>query len=144
MANINGTVGDDLLLGTGGPDVISAGDGNDVINGRGGSDQIDAGDGNDTVFGGRGDDVILLGTNDSRDLAVAGAGDDTYDFTGSVPASGFAYFDMDYGALSGPIEVNLGVGSGTVQKTGLGLDSLINITTNRCFASDLDITPSKS
>lgn len=45
MAEINGTSGDDTLIGTNEADVITGGGGNDVI---------DAGDGNDTIFGDQG------------------------------------------------------------------------------------------
>ena len=68
------TAGDDVILGTDGPDVINAGDGNDLICAGGGDDIINAGNGADIVFGGDGDDQIQLGQG--RDSANAGSGDD--------------------------------------------------------------------
>ena len=68
------TDGDDVILGTEGPDVINAGDGNDTICGEGGADTINAGVGRDTVFGGSGADVINAGGG--RDTVYAQGGDD--------------------------------------------------------------------
>ena len=59
------TDGDDVILGTDGPDSIDAGAGND---------SICSGNGADIVFGGAGDDIIQLGQG--RDTAHAGEGDD--------------------------------------------------------------------
>ena len=68
------TPGDDVILGTSGPDVINAGAGNDTICGGGGDDIINAGNGADHVFAGDGDDVVTAGQG--RDFIDAGAGDD--------------------------------------------------------------------
>jgi Ca2+-binding RTX toxin-like protein len=80
---IEGTDGDDNLLGSDCEDDIFGKNGNDQIDGRGGSDTISGGvgndhiiggDGNDVIFGGDGDDVILGGVGD--DLVSGGAGND--------------------------------------------------------------------
>lgn len=80
---IQGTDGDDNLLGGAcaedidggdGDDNIDAGGGNDVVQGGRGHDHIVAADGNDTVFGGDGNDVIFGGRGD--DHLWGGAGDD--------------------------------------------------------------------
>ncbi len=68
------TSGDDVILGTPGPDVVNAGDGADVICGEGGDDTINAGNGPDLVFGGDGDDTIQAGQG--RDTAFGERGDD--------------------------------------------------------------------
>ena len=68
------TDGDDVILGTEGPDVIMAGGGRDVICGLGGDDRIDGGDRKDVIFGGGGDDVINGGQG--ADVINAGSGDD--------------------------------------------------------------------
>jgi Ca2+-binding RTX toxin-like protein len=65
MANINGTIGNDVLTGTGDADVIE---------GLGGSDTIRAGAGNDTLRGG--DEYDLLYGDDGDDLLEGGAGGD--------------------------------------------------------------------
>ncbi|MFT7475329.1 MAG: Ca2+-binding RTX toxin-like protein [Verrucomicrobiales bacterium] len=80
------TAGDDVILGTDGVDVISAGmgddtvcgrGGNDVINGGPGADWVDAGLGDDTVFGLGGDDVAFGGEGD--DTLIGFEGDDRLD-----------------------------------------------------------------
>ena len=68
------TDGDDVILGTDGPDVINAGAGDDVICGEGGADTIVAGAGNDTVFGGDGADTIQASRGD--DVVYGNGGDD--------------------------------------------------------------------
>lgn len=68
------TDGDDVILGTEGPDFIVAGDGEDVICGLGGDDIINGGDRKDVILGGAGDDVINGGQG--LDTIDAGAGDD--------------------------------------------------------------------
>ena len=68
------TTGDDVILGTSGPDVINAGAGNDTICAGGGDDTINAGNGADTVFAGEGGDTIQAGQG--RDIIDAGDGDD--------------------------------------------------------------------
>jgi len=68
------TEGDDVILGTDGPDVISSGAGNDTICAEGGDDSINAGAGSDTVLGGSGDDSINAGPG--RDTVFGQGGDD--------------------------------------------------------------------
>ena len=72
---INGTTGDDNIVGTGAPDTINALDGNDVVNGGFGNDQIFGGDGNDQLLGNAGDDTLDGGVGFNR--LQGGAGDDT-------------------------------------------------------------------
>lgn len=68
------TAGDDVILGTPGPDKIDALEGNDLICALGGKDIIDAGPGNDRVLAGGGLDTVNLGPGD--DLARGGKGND--------------------------------------------------------------------
>lgn len=77
-----GTAGDDVIVGTPGPDVIAGrgGDdkicslaGHDVVSGGGGADMIDAGRGSDEVSGGGGPDVIEGGTGDDTIAGDGGA-----------------------------------------------------------------------
>ena len=68
------TDGDDVILGTAGPDTINAGAGNDVICALGGDDIINAGNGADIILGGNGNDTINAGQG--RDFIEAGAGND--------------------------------------------------------------------
>lgn len=73
-ATLLGTDGDDVLVGTAGPDVIRAGSGDDVVYGLGGDDVICGGNGLDRLFGGPGDDAIDGGNGD--DLVVGEDGAD--------------------------------------------------------------------
>jgi hypothetical protein len=77
VPTIVGTLGDDVLVGTNGPDVILARAGNDTILGLGGDDVICAEEGDDTVLGGSGGDVIDGGTGD--DELSGGNGNDVLD-----------------------------------------------------------------
>lgn len=85
---IQGTGGDDKIVGTDEADVIRAGAGNDEVDGRGGYDEIDGGAGNDILIGelldgGDGDDILygvsmnggrgtdtLVGSNASDSLDI--------------------------------------------------------------------------
>jgi len=79
--NIQGTGGDDVIIGSAGPDVINGGSGNDTICGEGGDDVINGGSGGDllvdptgfgqTLSAGSGDDVIL-----GNGVLLGGSGND--------------------------------------------------------------------
>ncbi|TAZ44281.1 calcium-binding protein [Rhizobium leguminosarum] len=83
---IEGTDGDDRLLGTPWQDVILARGGDDFVYGREENDIIFGGAGNDTLFGGDGDD--LLSGEDGGDQLFGGRGNDTL-FGGSSDDSLF-------------------------------------------------------
>ncbi len=68
------TPGDDVILGTNGPDIIDGGTGDDVICGLDGDDRIWGGGGSDRIFGHRGDDRI--GGNKGHDVIYGGHGHD--------------------------------------------------------------------
>jgi Ca2+-binding RTX toxin-like protein len=72
---INGTNGNDNILGTLAADVINGYNGNDRINAGNGNDLVNAGNGNDTVDGGIGNDT-LNGRN-GNDTLNGGQGNDT-------------------------------------------------------------------
>jgi Ca2+-binding RTX toxin-like protein len=116
MAIINGTAGDDFLIGGPTDDTISAFDGNDLVNAGGGNDSVDGGDGHDNLRGEGGDDVLLGGGGD--DYLRGGPGDDYID--------GGAGFDRVafYTATSG-IQVDLRIAG--AQNTLLGWDTLVGI-----------------
>lgn len=86
-ADITGTEGPDVLVGTPQADTIRALGGNDRVQGRAGNDRINGGDGrdalageagNDLVDGGPGNDTGVAG-GDGNDAVYGGAGDDTVD-----------------------------------------------------------------
>ena len=71
---LNGTPGDDVLLGTAEAETINGFGGNDTINGLGGADVLDGGDGDDifiitvagegSILGGDGHDTVIINSND--------------------------------------------------------------------------------
>lgn len=71
---MRGTNGNDVLIGTDGPDVIMSGTGRDRIEGLGGNDLVCAGRDNDIVNGGPGNDI--LHGNEAADVLNGGFGDD--------------------------------------------------------------------
>jgi len=82
---INGTIGDDHLLGTieddtinglAGNDRLAGLDGNDTLNGEEGTDKLLGGNGNDTLNGGAGNDILNGGTG--VDSMAGGIGRDVY------------------------------------------------------------------
>lgn len=63
-AVINGTLGDDVLIGTPESDDISGVKGNDIIEGRGAGDyKLNGNSGDDEVYGNNGEDYIVGGYN---------------------------------------------------------------------------------
>lgn len=76
-----GTLGDDILAGTGDADVICGFGGNDLLTGGAGDDELQAGAGDDELIGGDGGDRMFgrrgsddLGGGAGADLLVGGAG----------------------------------------------------------------------
>ena len=76
-ARIDGTAGDDRLVGTPRPDVMRGGAGRDTILGLGGADFLHGGSGRDRVESGPGNDRIAVEYDDGRDSVRCGAGIDT-------------------------------------------------------------------
>ncbi len=75
--NINGTNGNDLILGGTGADTIDGRQGRDCILGGGGNDVINGNQGDDVIIGGPGDDDIDGGQG-AADDCYAGGGSDTF------------------------------------------------------------------
>ena len=101
IENIIGSIGDDTITGDAlantldgdaGDDIINGGLGNDTLLGNTGDDTLDGGAGNDTIDGGTGADTIL-----------GSAGNDTF-------IGGDDIDNIDYSAVTGPVNVNLGSG----------------------------------
>ena len=95
MANVPGTPGDDVLLGTAETDIIDGVEGNDVLAGLDGADGIAGGPGNNVIVGGRGDDTMTGGDNDifiwnngdGTDLVDGGGGTDLQIINGAAAAA---------------------------------------------------------
>ncbi len=71
---IEGTAGDDALMGTNRSDRILGHAGNDQLYGKGGHDVLNGGDGNDQLFGGTGNDQLYGGAG--KDVLFGGTGND--------------------------------------------------------------------
>jgi Ca2+-binding RTX toxin-like protein len=67
---IQGTSGNDVLVGTVDADTISGGAGDDQLSGGDGADTLDGGDGADRLDGGLGDDLLIGGTGNDTYLAL--------------------------------------------------------------------------
>ncbi len=72
---LNGTNGDDVIVGTSGPDFINGLGGNDTICGLDGNDTIKGGWGNDFIYGQKGNDTIE--GEQGHDFLYGGLGNDT-------------------------------------------------------------------
>ncbi len=90
--DVDGTDGDDYLVGGMGDDIVTAGDGSDFLEGYSGNDILDAGEGDDDLVGGGGDDVM-----------TGGAGNDT--FYTNIPVYGW-----DARAFGNDVITDFGVG----------------------------------
>jgi Ca2+-binding RTX toxin-like protein len=71
----DGISGDNLIIGTAGPDILSGQNAKDCVVGLAGNDILSGGNGTDVILGGLGDD-ILFGDN-SNDYLDGGPGFDT-------------------------------------------------------------------
>jgi len=70
---IQGTAGDDELVGSDGDDIIYGYAGNDALYGFGGNDTLDGGAGNDLLVGLNGNDTLLGGDGDDELIGSAGS-----------------------------------------------------------------------
>ncbi|ADE11832.1 VCBS domain-containing protein [Sideroxydans lithotrophicus] len=76
--NVDGTTGDDVLLGSSSTDYMFGDDGNDVLLAGAGDDALDGGYGNDVLSGEGGNDILQGGIG--YDVLYGGTGNDTYVF----------------------------------------------------------------
>ena len=115
---------DDLINGTGGDDDLIGGGGDDIINGFGGSDFID---------GGPGDDLINPGDNVGGafggDFVVPGLGNDTIDLSDTLEGYvGIGYNFLDFlGGQSITVDIDGGTNFGEITYSGGDVDKIINV-----------------
>ncbi|GAW37114.1 hemolysin, chromosomal [Roseovarius sp. A-2] len=85
-------------------------------------------DGDDVLEGTAGNDLITTGDNPVEDVVVGSAGSDTIDFTGITGDPGGSVV-VDYRSLGTTIDVQVdgAANTGSVVKTGLGTDTLVNV-----------------
>ncbi len=76
MSLVDGTGGNDTLLGTTDGDEINGFDGDDLLDGKGGDDTLDGGPGQDQLTGGIGNDIVHGGDGSDEFLADGAYGDD--------------------------------------------------------------------
>jgi Ca2+-binding RTX toxin-like protein len=140
---INGTVGNDVLVGRTGADAM-ANDvmfgldgndslygmlGNDLIDGGNGNDVLSGNEGNDILIGGAGDDYLYVGPNSGQDYAYGGAGNDV--LIGDVGAVDILLGDAGNDTIYG------GAGAVNYLFSGTGANNLIGgATTLDLFYSE--------
>lgn len=83
-AVLNGTSGDDEIIGTPRADFIRARAGDDTVRARGGADEVDAGAGDDFVHLGPGKRVATFPGQIEHDAANGGAGNDVLKGAGGI------------------------------------------------------------
>ncbi|MES2678088.1 MAG: tandem-95 repeat protein, partial [Pseudomonadota bacterium] len=116
--NINGGAGDDQLSGNDGNDTIRGGTGNDLISGGTGEDSLYGEAGNDKIYGGTGNDYIDGGA-DNDDL-IGNEGDDTM-----LGGDG----DDRLSGNGGNDNLNLGTGN-NIAYGGAGIDTITSASAN--------------
>ena len=92
MATINGTSGNDTLVGTTAADTISGLGGNDLLQGSDGNDSVVGGAGNDTVRGNNGTDWVEGGAG--NDNVGGGGGQDSFVFREAGTANADVFNDF--------------------------------------------------
>jgi len=83
--SLSSEAGNDTFSGGGGADAISGGEGDDSLSGDAGPDSLSGGEGSDRMNGGRGDDILLAsGFGDDADVLAGGRGTDAVDYSDAV------------------------------------------------------------
>ena len=134
-----GTGGDDLIFGNvlgntidglAGADEIHAGGGDDVVSGGAGDDRLFGEDGNDRLVGGGGDDLLDGGTG--ADHMTGGTGDDTYvvdDASDVVVEAAGEGFDTIQSTVSYALSANVEqlelTGHAAIDGAGNALDNVL-------------------
>lgn len=137
---LNGTANDDILMGLGGNDSITAGNGNNLVFGGSavtdttdGNDIITSGTGNDTIYGNAGADNITSGGG--SDLVYGGIGTDTITtnaLTGNASVYGGGGF-ID--TVDGADNITVASSTGNLFLTGNAGTDTITVTTSSGNAS---------
>lgn len=127
MATINGTSGNDHLIGTN-RDFFGYG-GDDTIHGLAGNDTIEGGDGSNQLFGDDGDDVFPFAGYAPQPTIVhssidGGSGFDTLDFTGvTTPDYEFIGISSNDG-----VHARVSVAAATIIDSATGFEQIIGST----------------
>jgi Ca2+-binding RTX toxin-like protein len=104
---LDGTEGNDLLIGNNTNEIIRTFDGTDTVLTGDGNNTVYLGSGNDTVTTGAGDDVVYAGTGNSV-ISTGGGNDTIYEAAGADQIDGGAGFNaVDYSASHTGVNVDL-------------------------------------
>ncbi|TXI41162.1 MAG: DUF4347 domain-containing protein [Nitrosomonas sp.] len=130
VAQLMGTLNDDVLIGTPGDDITMFGlAGNDTLEGRNGDDALNGGEGKDILVGGKGVDILTGGAGkDSFKDNVAGLiGDTITDFSESdvIHIDGVRLVDesdVHYDPVSGLLALDSQEGNSIFINLPIGLD----------------------
>ena len=130
VAQLMGTLNDDVLIGTPGDDITMFGlAGNDTLEGRNGDDALNGGEGKDILVGGNGVDILTGGAGkDSFKDNVAGLiGDTITDFSESdvIHIDGVRLVDesdVHYDPVSGLLALDFQEGNSIFINLPIGLD----------------------
>ena len=106
MATINGTLADDVLIGTNSSDIISGFAGKDVLIGLAGNDVLNGGTGADAMIGGAGNDIYYVDNAGDTVAEAFGEGIDTIRSSISLSLSAAGRFDVENLALAGVLAIN--------------------------------------
>jgi Ca2+-binding RTX toxin-like protein len=122
---IDGRAGNDTIYGGEGKNILLGGAGNDTIFGGAGDDQLDGGAGNNTLYGGEGKNFFVA--DSGNDVAYAGAGNDVF-FLGNGNNTVYA--------SEGNNQINTGLGNDLIY-AGAGNDVITaGDGNNTIFASE--------
>lgn len=125
--DLNGNTGDDWVYGDLGNDLVHGGQDDDVINGNQGKDKLYGDRGNDQVRGGKGDDWINGGDGDDQLWGDLG-GDRIRLSNGNDTVFGFAYGDGDCLELVSGATYSLSqFGSDLLIRTSFGTTTLAGL-----------------
>ncbi len=149
MTLINGTAGNNKLIGLNGADTINGLAGLDTLYGLGGNDGLFGGDGADKLYGGLGNDRLeggrgndLLDGGGGSDVMKGGLGSDTYvidSLADSVFEKAGQGVDLIKSSVNWTLAANFEnltlTGIGTINGTG---NARSNVITGNSFANTLD------
>ena len=117
-ANLTGTTGDDVIVGTDARDTIEGGAGDDTICALGGDDTVRGGAGDDRLFGGL-DGVYVADDDFWGDVVVPGPGDDHVDLGHDPQGEDLWWGDsiyldrVSFRDATGPVTVDMAAGTAT-------------------------------
>jgi Ca2+-binding RTX toxin-like protein len=117
-----GGLGNDLVLGGSGEDVLLGGLGNDVLIGQGGEDRLLGGLGNDTIRFNRLDGDIVLGGAGSDTFVIGGVSEDSAGYASRVLDF---RLNEDFLRFEGYGSVSMSINAGAITATK-GIDGVIS------------------